>query len=246
MSWALAALALAAGLAVLSVGLFHPRVQLFGPCVWRGPRTRPRVALTFDDGPHPDTTRRVLQVLEAHGVKATFFVVGAQVERHPELARELVARGHELGNHTFRHGVTSDLFLAGRLAEDVARCQRTIEQVTGQKARWYRPAVGIRNPPVHAAARRVGLPVVTWSDAARDGAWPFTAQKAKAMAARAQGGDILVLHDGTRPGQEALREHTVKNLAVLLEGLEARGLEPVTLAALLDGAEATAPEPPGR
>lgn len=236
MSWALAALALAAAGGVLALGLFHPRVQLFGPCTWHGPRARPRVALTFDDGPHPDTTRRVLEVLEAQGVKATFFVVGAEVERHPELARELVARGHELGNHTFSHGVTADLFLAGRLAADVARCQETIERVTGQRARWYRPAVGIRNPPVHAAARRVGLPVVTWSDAPRDGARAFTAARARALAERARPGDILALHDGTRPGQEALRAHTVKNLPVLLEALKARGLEPVTLAALLDGA----------
>jgi len=235
-SWVLVGLALAAGLVVLNVGLFHPRVQLFGPCVWHGPRTKPRVALTFDDGPHPDTTRRVLEVLEAHGVKATFFVVGAEVERHPALARELVTRGHELGNHTFSHGVTTDLFLAGRLAADVARCQQTIEAVTGQQARWYRPAVGIRNPPVHAAARKVGLPVVTWSDAPRDGARAFTLERAKAMAARAQAGDILALHDGTRPGQEALREHPVRNLGALIEGLEARGLEVVTLGALLDGA----------
>src|SRR5262249_30562497 len=100
---------------------------------------------------------------------------------------------------------------------------------------FYRPVVGVRNPKVHAAARRVGLSIVTWSDSARDGAWPLTLEKTRRLATRARPGAILALHDGTLPNRTALREATVQALPVLLGLLAARGLECVTLSTLFAG-----------
>ncbi|MCI0569698.1 MAG: polysaccharide deacetylase family protein [Myxococcaceae bacterium] len=236
-----AAVATGAGLAAgLAAGVFHPRVMLFGPGVWRGPSRRRSVALTFDDGPHPHYTARVAELLARHRARATFFCIGRELERHASLAGELHAAGHQLANHTYRHGTGADLFHAARLTEDLRRCQEVLLKVTGATPRLYRPAVGIRNPVVHRAARTLGLTVVTWTLAARDGAFPFTAARAHAMAARARPGSILVLHDGSTQARSALREHTLASLPLLLEGLRARELELVTLDELLF------PSPPGR
>jgi peptidoglycan-N-acetylglucosamine deacetylase len=223
----------AATLTTLGLGVFHPRARLFGPTVWHGPRTRPFVAVTFDDGPHAEFTPRVLRILDDFGALATFFCVGSQVERNLALGRALVAAGHELGNHTYTHNTFRDLFVASRLAADLARNQALLS-TCGPPPRFYRPAVGVRNPAVHAAARSLGLPVVTWSASARDGARPLTGARAERLAMRARPGDILTLHDGTLANRTSLREATVSALPTLLARLAARGLSCVTLSTLLD------------
>jgi peptidoglycan/xylan/chitin deacetylase (PgdA/CDA1 family) len=223
----------AAATGVLSLGIFHPRFPLFGPVVWHGARDQKRVAISFDDGPHPEFTPRVAQALKAAQAKATFFCVGKHLEAHVGVARELLAQGHELANHTFTHDTKRDLFSQARLQTDLERCQQTLARLTTPQA-LYRPAVGIRNPPVHAAARALGLTVVTWSDAARDGAWDFTEASARRLAARARGGDILALHDGVLVGhQRRRREATLKHLPVLLSSLRERGFELCTVSHVL-------------
>jgi peptidoglycan/xylan/chitin deacetylase (PgdA/CDA1 family) len=210
-------------------------VTLFGPTLWHGPRSRPVVALTFDDGPHAEFTPRIARVLKAHRTRATFFCVGSQVNRNIDLVRALVDAGHELGNHSYTHNTFGDLFSMPRLAADLERNQALLSTY-GTTPRFYRPAVGVRNPAVHAAARRVGLSIVTWSASARDGSWPLTEARALRMAARARPGDIITLHEGMlSPNQTALREATVRALPALLSELEARGLSCVTLSELVDG-----------
>jgi len=228
------AVAAGAGLiAGMSAGIFHPRVMLFGPGIWTGPSHRRAVALTFDDGPHPLYTARIAEVLNARGARATFFCVGRELERHPSVARALNGEGHQLGNHTFRHGTGLDLFSASRLEEDLRRCEQVLIRITGERARFYRPAVGIRNPAVHRAARRLGLTVVTWTLAARDGVFPLSAVRAQALGERARPGSILALHDGAPHERSSLREQTIQNLPLLLERLRRRGFECVTLGELL-------------
>jgi len=231
---ALAGAVAGAGLTALGLGMFHPKVALFGPQHSHGPRAAPRVALSFDDGPHPDFTPRIAEALAKAGAQATFFCIGELAEKHPEVARALVAAGHELGNHTFSHNTGAHLFSAAALTDDLRRCQALLATL-GAAPRWYRPAVGIRNPPVHAAARALGLQIVTWSGAARDGAWAFDEARALRLARQAQAGDILVLHDGLRGTPSKVRESTVRWLPTLLEALKARGLQPVTVSQLMAG-----------
>ncbi len=232
---ALAGAIAGAGLTAMGLGMFHPRVALFGPQHSHGPRGTPQVALSFDDGPHPDFTPRIAEVLAKGGAQATFFCIGQCAEQHPEVARALLAAGHELGNHTYSHNTRGHLFSASALEADLRRCQSVLATL-GTASRWYRPAVGIRNPPVHAAAKALGLQVVMWSAAARDGAWAFDQDKALRMARQAQPGDILVLHDGLRGTSSTVRESTVRWLPSLLEGLRERGLQPVTVSQLLNPA----------
>jgi peptidoglycan/xylan/chitin deacetylase (PgdA/CDA1 family) len=232
-----AATALVTGgvLATAMLGVLHPRVTLFGPVVWSGPATRPVVALTFDDGPDPRHTAHIAEILEAHQAKATFFCIGRQLELHGSLARSLHASGHQLENHTYSHGTGFDLFVTSRLQQDLQRCQDVLAGLTGRAATYYRPAVGIRNPPVHAAARALGLTVVTWTYAARDGVFPLTPGRARHLSERARPGSILALHDGQLWGNATLREPTVRNLPLLLTGLKQRGFAFETLTALLRG-----------
>ena len=226
------------GLAGVGFGwaLFHPRATLFGPVLWRGPGDRAAVALTFDDGPHPEYTSQIAEILSKEGARSTFFCVGQRVERHPALATALHRAGHALENHSFSHGTGRDLFLTGRLRRDLERCQEVIFGITSKAPRYYRPAVGIRNPVVHRAARAVGLQLVTWTLAARDGALALDARRAGRMAMRATPGSILALHDGTSAERSALRERTVRNLPELLLRLKDRGLRFVTLSELLTAA----------
>src|SRR4051812_45500898 len=115
-------LAGAGTLGVGAYGVFHPYASVFGPTVWRGPTDRLQVALTFDDGPHPHYTPRVLEVLSRSRLQATFFCIGQRLERESALGRELAAEGHQLANHTFTHDTGRDLFFADRLVEDLKRC----------------------------------------------------------------------------------------------------------------------------
>jgi peptidoglycan/xylan/chitin deacetylase (PgdA/CDA1 family) len=220
----------------LGWGLFHPRSALFGPVLWRGPGDRAAVALTFDDGPHPEYTARIAEALSKEGAPATFFCLGQRVERHPGLATALHRAGHGLENHSFSHGTGRDLFQTERLRTDLQRCQEVIVSITSKAPRYYRPAVGIRNPVVHRAARAVGLQIITWTQAARDGAFAFDARRARRMGGVATPGSILALHDGSSADRSALREATVRNLPELLRRLKDRGLRFLTLAELLTAA----------
>lgn len=224
-----------AGLITAAVGVFHPRAMLFGPGIWRGPTQGSSVALTFDDGPHPLYTARIAEILASHGARGTFFCIGRELDRFAAVGRALHLAGHELANHSDRHGTGVDLFVSSRLVADLARCQETLFQITGSRARYYRPAVGIRNPVVHDAARRLGLTVVTWTHSARDGVFALTAKRAKRLAGRVRPGSIVALHDGASLPHSGLREQTVQNLPLLLEQLRARGFRLGTLSELLGG-----------
>ena len=219
-------------LTTATLGVLHPRVSLFGPIVWRGP-TRPAVALTFDDGPDPRHTACIAEILDVHRARATFFCIGRQLELHRSLARSLHASGHQLENHTYSHGTGLDLFSAARLGRDLRRCQEVLAGLIGSASTFYRPAVGIRNPAVHAAARALGLTVVTWTHTARDGVFPLTSRRALALAERASAGSILALHDGQLRGNTKLREQTVRHLPLVLKRLKERGFAFETLTELL-------------
>ena len=136
---------------------------------WHGPEGARGVALTFDDGPHPRHTRSVLDVLDQAGAKATFFVIGEKGERHPDILREIVARGHLLGVHGARHDRALAFRSLAQVRADLARATEALTTATGQKPRLYRPPVGQTNPRITRAAEELDLTLVGWSVRARDG-----------------------------------------------------------------------------
>jgi len=188
------------------------------------------VALTFDDGPHPDGTARILELLARAGATAAFFLVGEQVERHPALAREIVAAGHEIGVHCRRH--RSALRLTPRLVrDDLDAAEATIAEVTGVTPRYYRPPYGVLTTPALAHARRRGWETVLWAREGHD--WEARATPrsiAARLTRRVTAGDVLLLHDADHYSVPGAWRNTLGALPLVLEELERRGLEPAPLA----------------
>jgi peptidoglycan/xylan/chitin deacetylase (PgdA/CDA1 family) len=211
--------------------LFSPRSQLFGPVFTHGSRQGSLVALTFDDGPNEPYTGQVLDILEARGVRATFFLVGENALRHPDTVRRQKALGMEIGNHGFDHRV-----LAGQqeseLQRQVAQTQRVLEELTSAAPVWFRPPKGFRGPGLFAQTRRCGLAVAEWSNMPKDWTRPGASVIARRVLDRLRPGDIVLLHDGERNTAGADRSQTVEALPLILDGIEARGLRAVTLTEL--------------
>jgi peptidoglycan/xylan/chitin deacetylase (PgdA/CDA1 family) len=183
------------------------------------------VALTFDDGPHPETTPRLLDTLAAHGAQATFFLVGERASRYAKLARRVTEAGHMVGVHGLRHR-TMALDTAGAIRRDLAEAARRIEDATGAAplaGRWLRPPYGFKSLTLCRTATEEGWRLAAWSLDARD----YDPQTPETLAARILGrlapGDVVLLHE--RPGVPA----TLDALPRLLAGCAERGLRLVAL-----------------
>ncbi len=187
-----------------------------------------KIALTFDDGPNSEETRRVLTLLESRGHRGTFFVIGQRAEKEPALVAELCQRGHALGNHSFLHAHASPFWSVPRLVADLRRAATVLAAAAGQAPRWYRAPIGIVSPPVARAASEMGLTLVGWTATARDGVAGTRIATAHQRLRRAlRPGAILVLHDGGRAPIAA------EVLTRLLDDLDAQQLRSVTLDELL-------------
>ncbi|MEP4078796.1 polysaccharide deacetylase family protein [Haloferula sp.] len=187
-----------------AVGTFRPVNQLFGPMPMRVHGRAP--LLTIDDGPDPDDTPVILDFLDEHGVKAVFFVIGEKVRRYPELAKEIVARGHELANHTMTHPQHS-MWSAGpwRNRREIEGCSDVIEEVTGQRPRWFRAPVGHRNYFTHPIASELGMEVVVWSRRGYDTLDRPVESIVSDLTRDLGEGEILLLHEATKVAPEVVK-----------------------------------------
>jgi peptidoglycan/xylan/chitin deacetylase (PgdA/CDA1 family) len=180
------------------------------------------VALTFDDGPHPETTPELLTALRRASVRATFFVVGEAAERWPGLVRQIAAEGHALGNHTHRHRLLP-FRTAAQLADEIDRCQRALQRA-GVTARLFRPPHGFKPVGLHGLLRRRGLKLVSWQGSIRDTDAPGSARIVERALALAASGRILLLHDHPR-----CERQTAHAIGALVAGYRARGFAFVPL-----------------
>ncbi|HEX8983942.1 MAG TPA: polysaccharide deacetylase family protein [Bryobacteraceae bacterium] len=166
---------------------------LFAPSVWRGDRGRKAIALTFDDGPS-ESTPALLEILARHGVRATFFECGASVRRLPQVARDVAAAGHAIGNHSDTH--RGLYFMPAREIEhELAKAQQAILDASGVTPALFRPPYGVRWFGLRAAQRNLGLLGVMWTAIGRDWKWPGERVAAR-LSAAASNGAIFCLHDG--------------------------------------------------
>jgi len=238
--WPIAVPAVAAAAAgVAAWGAMAPGAQLFGPTVRRTGRGN-TLALTFDDGPNPAITPRLLDLLEQHHARATFFLIGRFARACPELVREITARSHLIGNHTDTHPNLIWLSSA-RIAEELERCGESIAEATGRVAQWMRPPYGFRGPHLQPVVRGQGYRgVVMWSVIAYD--WkPQPSARLIARLRRVRGGDIVVLHDGDHRALGGARQHTVGALEFWLPRWRDAGLEFVTIDGVAGEVSASAP-----
>ena len=204
--------------------------SVFGRSVWHGARNRKAVALTFDDGPS-ESTPEILEILGEYGVTATFFQCGANVHRLPQIAREVAAKGHEVGNHTYSHPY---LFLCSpdAIETELRRAQETIELHTGVRPSWFRAPYGARWFGLGRAQRKMQLTGVMWSTIGYD--WNRRASEVVArMAASASNGAILCLHDGRELREKPDVRATVETVRRLVPLLLDRGYKFETIGRLL-------------
>lgn len=212
--------------ALLFLAMLFPRSQLLGRTMTR--RAPPGVALTFDDGPDPEVTPLILDLLARHGARATFFCIGAAAQRHPALMREIRARGHIIANHSMHHpGWFAALGVAGQRREWEAAA--AVLAATGPVSRYARAPLGLRNPLSDLALHRAGLTHVAWARRGWDTRCRDAATVLRRLTSGLQPGDILLLHDGNVARTAAGRPVSLEALESLLPWLAAQGLACVTL-----------------
>lgn len=212
--------AAALGLGAFTYASRWPASQIFGPTLI-APARPGELALTFDDGPNPAWTPRLLDILAQHGVKATFFLVGRYVEKEPGLARAIVEAGHLIGNHSWTHPNLS-LCTAHRVREELTRTREILEQITGKPVGYFRPPFGARRPYVLNIARKLGMVPVMWNAMTSD--WKerspdrITERLMRKIDARHRSGLAanIVLHDGGHLAQNTDRGPSVAAALKLL------------------------------
>jgi peptidoglycan-N-acetylglucosamine deacetylase len=227
-------------LAVIPLGLFvllclaapfSPGFGFFLPVISRRETDCRAVALTFDDGPDPDVTPRLLELLRLHDVPATFFVAGARAERHPGLIRDILSRGHSLGNHSYHHDPLLMIRSRARLREEVARTQDLLSAFAVRPL-TFRPPVGITNSRLPGVLRELGLCCVTFSCRAFDRGNRRISGLAETILRKVRPGDIVLLHDVAPKGGDGI----VKWLAEaeeIISGLRGQGYRLLSLEELI-------------
>jgi peptidoglycan/xylan/chitin deacetylase (PgdA/CDA1 family) len=213
----------AAGLGLVAGGFAYaslwPGSRIFGDALI-APRRPGELALTFDDGPNPAFTPKLLEVLAEHGVPATFFLLGSRAQANQELVRRIVAAGHLVGNHSWSHPNLA-LSAAGKIREELTRTRDALEQMTGGPVKYFRPPFGARRPVTLAVARELGMTPVLWNAMTSDWKEPSAEKIAADLSAkidrftRSGRAVNVVLHDGGHLEPAATRTPSVTAAGLL-------------------------------
>lgn len=225
--WKAVAGTLIANHVVLAAASLWPRGQAVGPNLIRLPGPGAEISLTFDDGPDPEVTPRVLDLLDQAGQRATFFVIGRRVRAHPEIAAEIARRGHRVENHTETHPHLFACYPANLLRREIETAQESIAAVVGERPRLFRAPAGLRNPFLDWVLHRAGLRLVSWTRRGFDAVESDPRAVARRLLAGLAPGDILLLHDGRTHGSRGGNPVVLEALPRVLDALAARGLRSV-------------------
>jgi peptidoglycan/xylan/chitin deacetylase (PgdA/CDA1 family) len=235
-SWPWALGAVAANHALLTAAGLWPRSTLLGPNWVRLPPAasqRGEIAITIDDGPDPEVTPYVLDILDEHGAEASFFCIGELAIRHPDLCREIVKRGHTVENHSQHHFRRFSLLGPRRMREELQAAQDTLAAITGEAPRFFRAPAGLRSPFLDPILAGLDLHLASWTRRAfdtRDGDPDSVTGK---LLDKLGGGDILLLHDGHAARTATDEPVILAALPRVLAAVKSAGLRPVTLRSAL-------------
>ena len=229
-SW-LAAIPLAGFLLLCLAAPFFPGFGFYLPVISRGSSGKEAVAVTFDDGPDPLTTRPLLKLLLAHQVKATFFVTGKKAAAHPELIKEMVRQGHSIGNHSYHHSYRMLFKTCPSIVKDMEATQKVLSDL-GVRPMAFRPPAGITSPRLGPALSKTGLYLVNFSCRPLDGGNRRVKNLAGKILKRVRPDDIILLHDGKAPN-ERLIPQWLNEIESLLAGLAAKGFAVLPLSELI-------------
>jgi peptidoglycan-N-acetylglucosamine deacetylase len=188
-----------------------------------------QIAITIDDGPNPEVTPAVLDILDAYDAKASFFCIGRLVESHPDLALEIIRRGHSIENHSYGHRHHFSLMGMKSLRQEIVKTQEVISQATGYLPSYFRAPAGLRSPLLDPVLQSLNLRLISWTRRGFDTITNDPSKILNKLQRDLSAGDILLLHDGncalTKSGQPVI----IPVLSKLLNNLESMGLRPVSL-----------------
>jgi peptidoglycan/xylan/chitin deacetylase (PgdA/CDA1 family) len=223
---------IAANHAVLTAAGLWPRSRLLGPNLLRLPpqaASRREVSLTLDDGPDPDITPAVLDILDRYEARASFFCIGTRARRFPDLCKEIVARGHTIENHTEHHSHGFSFLGMNGFAREIGAGQQTILSIVGQAPAFFRAPAGLRNVFLEPVLARMGLHLTAWTRRGFDTVTRDPDAVVRRLLHQLAARDILLMHDGNAACSDTGKKVVLEALPKVLEGIAAHGLRSVTL-----------------
>lgn len=218
--------------AVITVGVLVLRLRMFADAVVHGGEGSKGVALTFDDGPHPVFTRKILDILDARRAKATFFVIGRKAKAHRDVVEEILARGHTVGVHGYAHDRLFSLRGSSRVRSDLAEAVALLTEITGERPVLFRPPIGHTNPTIVRVAAELDLEIVGWSVAGRDGVGGSAPDDVvRRIKPGIEDGAIVLLHDAAE--NDDREPASIAALPKILDAIDAQNLTVAPLAKFL-------------
>jgi len=166
-----------------------------------------QVAITFDDGPHPEFTQKVLELLHQYNAKATFFCIGKNIEKHPKLLKKIIADGHTVGNHTFSHTNNFGFLSTLKVIDELHRTNAIIKEISGFQSKLYRPAFGVTNPRIKKALRQTKLLSIGWNQRSLDTTSLSEEKILKRITTNHKKGDVILLHDTSEKSVRVLEQY---------------------------------------
>jgi peptidoglycan/xylan/chitin deacetylase (PgdA/CDA1 family) len=232
-AWIGAGLAFAAGVVGLALVVFDVNSSFWAPTLWRAPVPTNAVALTFDDGPDPEFTPRVLQILADKKVPAAFFVVGQRAAAHPELLADMDLAGHLVASHAHTH----DPFFHFRLwkgnRRELDACKGAIARAIGKEPLLFRAPQGFKNPALGDVLYEAGMTAIGWQVRGLDAVDQNAERIVRRIVKGVRAGGIVAMHDGRGLGGTRSRQPTLQALPRVIDGIRASGLEFARLDVLL-------------
>lgn len=240
--WSLAAL-IANHAALTAAGLW-PRSSLLGPNLLRLDSGRPEIAITIDDGPNPDITPAVLEMLSEHHAKATFFCIADKAKAHPDLVRQIVDAGHDIENHSMFHRHTFSMMGMGGLKKELTQAQQTLHALTGRMPQFFRAPAGLRNPFLDPVLHGLDLRLASWTRRGFDTRTADADLVLERLLRDLGAGDILLLHDGNAARGANGKPVILNVLPRLIETIRSKHFQCVTLRQGLECADSHVPSTP--
>ena len=185
-----------------------------------------QVAITFDDGPHPEFTPQVLELLKKYHAKASFFCIGKNIETYPELFKTIIEEGHSVGNHTYSHSNTFGFYSTTEVVAELERTNKIVKSISNLELKMYRPAFGATNPNIKKALQLTGLRSIGWSKRSLDTTSLSQQKVLDRVTKNLKKGDVILLHDSS--------EKSVLVLEQLLLFLQKKNMEAVTIDSLFN------------
>jgi len=211
---------------IYAAGSIILSMKFFLPVKYKGTAESKAIAITFDDGPVPGKTERILEILSRHQARATFFCIGNRVDKHPALVKRMHDEGHLLGNHSYWHGKTFDLQSSAKIEKELSDTDLALKKAVGITPRFFRPPYGVTNPMVATAVKQRKYETIGWSVRSFDTVTPDSKVLMKRITKSLKSGDMILLHDYC--------DVTISILPALLEHINKLGLKIVRADELLN------------